>query len=69
MPKCNNTFTRNQLTVPQVTALREVVFMCAGGMRSLLATQTAQNMGMAPVANLKGGFAAWKEADGPVEKQ
>ena len=25
-------------------------------------------MGLKPVLNLKGGFAAWKEAGGPVEK-
>ena len=41
--------------------------MCAGGMRSLLATKTAQDMGMKPVRNLTGGFRAWKEAGGAVE--
>lgn len=44
------------------------IFMCAGGLRSLLATQTAQNMGMKPVVNMAGGFAAWKEAGGAVEE-
>lgn len=44
------------------------IFMCAGGMRSLLATQTAQNMGMKPVFNLTGGFKAWKEAGGAVDE-
>ena len=42
-------------------------FMCAGGMRSLLATQTAQNMGLKPAVNVLGGFGAWKKADGPIE--
>jgi rhodanese-related sulfurtransferase len=43
------------------------VFFCAGGMRSALATKTAQDMGLAPVAHIIGGFGAWKAAGGPVE--
>jgi rhodanese-related sulfurtransferase len=27
----------------------------------------AQNMGLSPVAHIRGGFGAWKEAGGPVE--
>ncbi len=45
------------------------VFMCAGGMRSLLATKTAQDMGLKPAVNLAGGFAAWRDAGGPIEKK
>lgn len=43
------------------------VFYCASGWRSALATQTAQEMGLSPVAHLGGGFAAWREAGGTVE--
>jgi rhodanese-related sulfurtransferase len=43
------------------------VFFCAAGWRSALATKTAQDMGLAPVAHIDGGFAAWREAGGPVE--
>ncbi|MET0868252.1 MAG: rhodanese-like domain-containing protein [Pseudorhodoplanes sp.] len=43
------------------------VFFCAGGMRSALAAQTAQRMGLRPVAHIKGGFGAWKKSGGPVE--
>jgi rhodanese-related sulfurtransferase len=43
------------------------IFHCAGGLRSMLATQIAQRMGLKPVYNMIGGFAAWKEAGGPVE--
>lgn len=43
------------------------VIHCASGWRSLLATQILQRMGLNPVINLKGGFAAWKDAGGPVE--
>jgi rhodanese-related sulfurtransferase len=43
------------------------VFFCAGGMRSVLAAKTAQDMGLKPVAHIIGGFKAWREAGGPVE--
>jgi rhodanese-related sulfurtransferase len=47
---------------------KRFVFFCAGGMRSALAAQTAQHMGLQPVAHIEGGFKAWREAGGPVEK-
>ena len=43
------------------------IFFCAGAWRSALATKTAQDMGLKPVAHIIGGFKAWKEAGGPVE--
>ncbi len=43
------------------------VFFCAGGLRSALATKTAQDMGLKPVAHIAGGFEAWKEAGGLTE--
>ena len=46
---------------------RTFVFFCAGGLRSALTTKTLQDMGLAPVAHIEGGFAAWKAAGGPVE--
>ncbi len=46
---------------------KKFVFFCAGGMRSALAAQTAQRMGLKPVAHIRGGFGAWKKAGGPVE--
>jgi len=45
---------------------KKFVFFCAGGLRSALAAQTAQRMGLKPVAHIKGGFGAWKKAGGPV---
>ena len=48
---------------------KKFVFFCAGGMRSALATQAAQNMGLGPVAHIAGGFGAWKEAGGPTEEK
>lgn len=46
---------------------RTFVFFCAGGLRSALTTKTLQDMGLAPVAHIEGGFAAWKAAGGAVE--
>jgi rhodanese-related sulfurtransferase len=46
---------------------KKFVFFCAGGMRSALAAQTVQRMGLEPVCHIEGGFRAWKEAGGPVE--
>lgn len=47
---------------------RTFVFFCAGGLRSALATKTAQDMGLAPVAHIIGGFGAWKAAGGEIEE-
>ena len=44
------------------------VFFCAAAWRSALATRDLQEMGLAPVAHIAGGFAAWKEAGLPVEE-
>jgi len=52
---------------PVFAADRKFVFFCAGGARSALAAQTAQHMGLKPVAHVGGGFGAWKAAGGPVE--
>ena len=42
------------------------VFYCAHGLRSLYAAKQANEMGLTPVKNLAGGFAAWIEYDGAV---
>jgi len=46
---------------------KKFVFFCAGGLRSALAAHTAQTMGLKPVAHIRGGFGAWKQAGGPTE--
>jgi rhodanese-related sulfurtransferase len=46
---------------------KKFIFFCAGGLRSALAAQTAQHMGLKPVAHIQGGFGAWKKAGGPVD--
>jgi rhodanese-related sulfurtransferase len=44
------------------------IIHCASGWRSLLATQTLKHMGLKPVLNMTGGFAAWKAAGGATKK-
>ncbi len=46
---------------------KKFMFFCAGGLRSALAAQQLQRMGLEPVCHLEGGFRAWKEAGGAVE--
>jgi rhodanese-related sulfurtransferase len=48
---------------------KRLVFYCASGWRSALATQTAQKMGLENVCHLNGGFNAWKEAGGEVAER
>ena len=47
---------------------KKFVLFCAGGLRSALATAQLQRMGLEPVAHIEGGFGAWRDAGGPVEK-
>lgn len=44
------------------------VFYCALSWRSALATKQMQDMGLANVAHISGGFKAWTEAGGSVER-
>lgn len=44
------------------------VFFCAGGLRSALAAKAVQDMGLAPVKHIQGGFGAWKEGGHPIEE-
>ena len=46
---------------------KRFVFFCGGGLRSALAAQTAQRMGLKPVAHIDEGFSGWKKAGGAVE--
>ena len=44
------------------------LFFCAGGMRSALSAAAAKDMGLAPVAHIEGGFGAWRNAGGTIER-
>ena len=58
---------QSQYHKPVFAEDKRFVFFCAGGLRSALAAQTVQRMGLKPVAHVRGGFGAWREAGGPVE--
>jgi molybdopterin/thiamine biosynthesis adenylyltransferase/rhodanese-related sulfurtransferase len=45
---------------------QEIVLSCAGGVRSLLAATTLQDMGYTNVASLAGGFTRWKQGGNEV---
>ena len=48
---------------------KRFVFYCGLGWRSALATKAVQDMGLERVCHIGGGFEAWCEAGGPVEKK
>ncbi len=58
---------QSQYHKPAFAEDKRFVFFCAGGLRSALAAQTAQRMGLKPVAHVAGGFGAWRAAGGPVQ--
>lgn len=51
---------------PELDPARRVIVYCASGGRSALAAATLRQLGYASVANLAGGFTAWKVAGKPV---
>ncbi len=46
---------------------KRFVLYCGSGWRSALATKSAQDMGLAPVCHIDGGYTAWKAAGLPTE--
>jgi rhodanese-related sulfurtransferase len=46
---------------------REVVVICAGGVRSLLAGETLNAMGYEKVISMEGGYGDWEDAHLPAE--
>jgi rhodanese-related sulfurtransferase len=51
---------------PALAGDKRIVLYCASGGRSALAAKTLRDMGLSRVAHMAGGFAAWREAGGPV---
>lgn len=51
---------------PELATDKKLIFFCAAGWRSALATKTAKDMGFAPVAHMEGGFGAWRDAEGEI---
>ena len=53
---------------PELGSGKRLVVYCASGGRSALAAKTLKDMGIANVANMLGGFSAWQQAGGKVER-
>jgi rhodanese-related sulfurtransferase len=53
---------------PALDAAGRVIVYCRSGARAALACTTLKDMGYENVANLKGGFTAWKEAGLPSDE-
>lgn len=47
---------------------RDLIFVCAVGQRSAVASEMAAAVGRTRVYNLEGGFNAWQQRGYPVEK-
>ncbi len=46
---------------------KKLVLYCASAWRSALATKALQDMGVPNVAQMEGGFSAWKERELPID--
>jgi len=46
----------------------EIVLYCGGGFRSALTADVLQRMGYTNVASMAGGWRAWQEKSGPIER-
>jgi rhodanese-related sulfurtransferase len=53
---------------PALAAGKRVIVYCGSGGRSALAAKTLVDMGVGKVANLVGGFQAWVQSGGDVER-
>ena len=52
---------------PELSSGKRLVLYCASGGRSALAAKTLQDMGIAGVCHIAGGYTAWVESGGPTE--
>ncbi len=51
---------------PELDPARRVIVYCNSGSRAALAAATLKSLGFGNVANMKGGFTAWKDAGLPT---
>ena len=47
---------------------KKLILFCAGAWRSALAVKTLQDMGFENIAEMEGGFGAWKKRGAPIEE-
>ena len=53
---------------PELASGKRLVLYCGSGARSALGAKTLKDMGLDNVANMLGGFAAWKDSGGEIER-
>jgi rhodanese-related sulfurtransferase len=53
---------------PALASGKRLVVYCASGGRSALAAKTLKDMGVDNVANMLGGFTAWQQGGGKIER-
>jgi rhodanese-related sulfurtransferase len=53
---------------PELASGKRLVVYCASGGRSALAAKTLKDMGIEKVANMLGGFTAWQQQGGKIER-
>ena len=53
---------------PELSSGKRLVLYCGSGGRSALGAKTLKDMGIANVANMLGGFTAWKDSGGEIER-
>ena len=59
--------SQTSMHAPEFASGKRLIVYCASGGRSVLAAKTLVDMGIPNVWNLAGGFAAWQEANGPIQ--
>ncbi|MBV1868388.1 MAG: rhodanese-like domain-containing protein [Marinosulfonomonas sp.] len=52
---------------PALATDKKLILFCASAWRSALAVKALQDMGMDNVAELEGGFSAWRKAEHPID--
>jgi rhodanese-related sulfurtransferase len=55
-----------EAAIPDKT--KEIILYCGGGFRSALSADNLQKMGYRNAVSMDGGWRAWNDAGGPVEK-
>ena len=53
---------------PEFNTDKKLILFCAGAWRSALAVKTLQDMGFENIAEMEGGFGAWKTRGAPIEE-
>jgi len=52
---------------PALVTDKKLILFCASAWRSALAVKALQEMGVENIAELEGGFSAWRDAERPID--